>query len=138
MQQHYTNLMVTEMDEDDDVEMLSADEKHQNYKMLLKALRDTEDTSNITKEWMDEHMEFIVRMRGYFVDFQGLVQANTELEKDDARQAEVLMKNLEESINARNTFDVVVYRLMCIKVEYFVRKFIPSDDIADIFASLGI
>lgn len=128
--------MISEMD--DDEEMLSAEEKYQNYKMLLKALRDTEDTSNITKEWMQEHMDFIVRIRGYFVDFQGLVQAVTETEKEDARQAEVLMKNLEESINARNTFDVVIYRLMCIKLEYFVRKFVPSEDLADIFASLGI
>ena len=136
MQQHYQDMMISEMD--DDEEMLSAEEKYQNYKMLLKALRDTEDTSNITKEWMQEHMDFIVRIRGYFVDFQGLVQAVTETEKEDARQAEVLMKNLEESINARNTFDVVIYRLMCIKLEYFVRKFVPSEDLADIFASLGI
>lgn len=128
--------MVTEMDSDE--EMLSAEEKHQNYKMLLKALRDTEDTSNITKEWMQEHMDFIVRIRGCFEDFQRLAQAVTEPEKEDARQAEVLMKKLEHGINAHNTFDVTVYRLMCIKLEYFVRKFVPSEDLADIFASLGI
>ena len=128
--------MVTEMD--DDEEMISAEEKHQNYKMLLKALRDTEDTSNITKEWMEEHMNFIVRIRGCFDDFQRLSQAVTETEKEDARQAEILMKNLEQSINARGTFDLVIYRLMCLKLEYFVRKFVPDEDLADIFASMGI
>jgi DNA-binding SARP family transcriptional activator len=128
--------MVTEMD--DDEEMLSAEEKHSNYKMLLKALRDTEDISNITKHWMKEHMEFIVRIRGCFEDFQRLAQAVTEAEKEDARQAEVLMKNLEHSINAHDTFDITVYRLMCIKLEYFVRKFVPEEDLADIFASMGI
>lgn len=136
MQQDYNNLMITEMDEDE--EMLSAEEKHSNYKMLLKALRDTEDKSNITKEWMQEHMDFIVRIRGCFDDFQRLSQAVTDTELEDARQAEVLMSNLEQSINARGTFDVTVYRLMCIKLEYFVRKVVPEEDLADIFASMEL
>jgi hypothetical protein len=61
MQQHYQEKMMIEMD--DDEEMLTIDEKYKNYKMLLKALRDTEDISSITKEWMREHMDFILRIR---------------------------------------------------------------------------
>jgi hypothetical protein len=67
-----------------------------------------------------------------------LADAKTLDEKEDARQAEVLLKNLEQSINARGTFDAVVYRLMCLKLEYFTKKAIPEDDLSDIFASMGI
>lgn len=114
---------------------LSVEDKHANYMTLMRAIWHSTDRTDIDKWWKDEHSEFIMDMRKHFPDFNCIVIVDTTPEKtaeleENRRRCEVLMQNLEKSIQTTYNFDLVVYRLFALNLEPLVRQYIPEDDLS--------
>ena len=117
-------------------------QKHANYLKLMRVLIDVGDRTNIDQWWKDEHREFILAIRKHFEDFKCILVIVHDDEQrialeENKRRAEILMRNLENSIRANGTFDLQVYRLFAENVEPLVRQYIPKDELAEISEKLG-
>uniref|UniRef100_A0A6C0KEI2 Uncharacterized protein n=1 Tax=viral metagenome TaxID=1070528 RepID=A0A6C0KEI2_9ZZZZ len=117
-------------------------QKHANYLKLMRVLIDVGDRTHIDQWWKDEHREFIMNIRKHFEDFNCVLviaqddEQRTALE-ENKRRAEILMRNLENSIRVNGTFDIQVYRLFAENVEPLVRQYIPKDELDEISEQLG-
>ena len=117
-------------------------QKHANYLQLMRVLIDVGDRTHIDQWWKDEHREFIMNIRKHFEDFNCVLviaqddEQRTALE-ENKRRAEILMRNLENSIRVNGTFDIQVYRLFAENVEPLVRQYIPKDELDEISEQLG-
>ena len=117
-------------------------QKHANYLKLMRVLIDVGDRTHIDQWWKDEHREFIMNIRKHFEDFNCVLviaqddEQRTALE-ENKRRAEILMRNLENSIRVNGTFDILVYRLFAENVEPLVRQYIPKDELDEISEQLG-
>jgi hypothetical protein len=120
---------------------LSVEDKHANYMTLMRAIWHSTDRKDIDKWWKDEHKEFIMDMRKHFPDFNCVLILETTPEKtaeleENRRRCEVLMQNLEKSIQATDNFDLVVYRLFALNLEPIVRQHIPEDDLSALMGKM--
>ena len=120
---------------------LSVEDKHANYMTLMRAMWHSTDRKDIDKWWKDEHKEFIMDMRKHFPDFNHVLILETTPEKtaeleENRRRCEVLMQNLEKSIQATDNFDLVVYRLFALNLEPIVRQHIPEDDLSALMGKM--
>jgi hypothetical protein len=122
---------------------LSVEDKHANYMTLMRAIWHSTDRTDIDKWWKDEHKEFIMDMRKHFPDFNHVLILETTPEKtaeleENRRRCEVLMQNLEKSIQASDNFDLVVYRLFALNLEPIVRQHIPEDEITSLMGKMSM
>ena len=120
---------------------LSVEDKHANYMTLMRAIWHSTDRKDIDKWWKDEHKEFIMDMRKHFPDFNHVLILETTPEKtaeleENRRRCEVLMQNLEKSIQETDNFDLVVYRLFALNLEPIVRQHIPEDEITSLMGKM--
>ena len=120
---------------------LSVENKHANYMTLMRAIWHSTDRKDIDKWWKDEHKEFIMDMRKHFPDFNHVLIVETTPEKtaeleENRRRCEVLMQNLEKSIQATDNFDLVVYRLFALNLEPIVRQHIPEDEVTALMGKM--
>jgi hypothetical protein len=122
---------------------LSVEDKHANYMTLMRAIWHSTDRTDIDKWWKDEHKVFIMDMRKHFPDFNCVLISETTPEKtaeleENRRRCEVLMQNLEKSIQETDNFDLVVYRLFALNLEPIVRQHIPDDDLAALMGKMSM
>jgi hypothetical protein len=120
---------------------LSVEDKHANYMTLMRAIWHSTDRTDIDKWWKDEHKEFIMDMRKHFPDFNCVLIVETTPERtaeleENRRRCEVLMQNLEKSIQATDNFDLVVYRLFALNLEPIVRQHIPEDEVTALMGKM--
>lgn len=122
---------------------LSVEDKHANYMTLMRAIWHSTDRTDIDKWWKDEHKEFIMDMRKHFPDFNCVLIVETTPERteeleENRRRCEVLMQNLEKSIQATDNFDLVVYRLFALNLEPIVRQHIPEDEVTALMGKMSM
>lgn len=120
---------------------LTNEDKHANYMTLMRAIRQSTDRTDIDQWWKDEHKLFILKIRKHFPDFNYITILETTPEKKEAleenrRRCEVLIQNLEQSIQSTDNFDLVVYNIFAINLEPIVRQHIPEDDLVALMGKM--
>jgi len=108
--------------------METEDEKS-NYDIVQEAIEylESEDQDFVTTEWVEEHQNFFIKIRGEFPDFSAVNEDVRDLTfRNKAAKAEVLARKIE---NAKY-FDVIDYCYLC-KLCYELYQFCEDADADD-------
>jgi len=104
------------------------DEKS-NYDIVQEAIEylESEDQDFVTTEWVEEHQNFFIKIRGEFPDFSAVNEDVRDMEfRNNAARAEVLARKIE---NAKY-FDVIYYCQLC-KICYGLYQYCEDIDAED-------
>lgn len=113
------------------------EQKYHNYLMLMHAKRATREEMN--EQWMEMHAKNILMIRAHFEDMNCIIVPDDRDDlKENRRRTEILLQNLEQSINATGKFDVIVYRLFVENLEPIIRLVIPEEDLDHMFENMNL
>jgi hypothetical protein len=111
MEDSYEVLENITMEEDEETDIYS--DACENYCRLQRTVTFLTNDGRVTEEWMEEHRLHILKYRELFINFS---EIHEEIIDDDfrktARQAEVLLANLVQSIQANRFFNTRFYLML--------------------------
>jgi len=105
---------------------MEIEDKKSNYDIIMEAIEylESEDEEFVTTEWVDEHQNFFITIRGEFPDLSAVNEDIRDLTfRNIAANAEVLARKVE---NAKY-FDIISYCQMC-KLCYELYQFCQDED----------
>uniref|UniRef100_A0A6C0JYQ7 Uncharacterized protein n=1 Tax=viral metagenome TaxID=1070528 RepID=A0A6C0JYQ7_9ZZZZ len=116
---------------------ISDEEKHQNFKFILKTIQSIESGVDINESWMLKHSKKIKDYRSWVSNYE---YVNIEVEEPEfrmtCRQMELCIRSLFDSVLDTNTFDVSTYYTFNKCVQTIMDKLITADELADVMSSL--
>jgi hypothetical protein len=104
-------------------------DKKSNYDMIQEAIEyiTSVDQDFVSEEWMEEHQNFFITIRGEFPDFSSVNEDILDLNfRNKAARAEVLARKVEKA----RYFDVISYCELC-KLCYELYQYCEDVDADD-------
>ena len=99
--------------DDEDVRILSENQKYRNYLEITESIEHIKNGSRITEDWMEENKEIILKWRDWIENYSLI---NPEVSDIDFRRKcadiEVLLQHLCSMIKYSNTFEVKIYAIL--------------------------
>lgn len=108
---------------------MEVDDEKSNYDMVQEAIDylESEDQDFVSEEWVEEHQNFFIKIRGEFPDFSSVNEEVRDMNfRNTAARAEVLARKIE---NAKY-FDVIYYCQLC-KLCYELYQYCEDVDAED-------
>ena len=120
---------------------MDVEDETSNYDMVQEAIEylESEHEDFVSMEWIDDHQNFFIKIRGEFPDFSAVNEDVRDMNfRNNAARAEVLARKIE---NAKY-FDVINYCKLC-KICYELYQYCEKtdadeDDLASAFGKMNV
>lgn len=118
---------------------LTAQQRYENYKLLLDTDRFFKIKGNITPEWIEIHKQHILKYRTWYSDYSKIDENIIEPEfRKICKEIETLISYLVHQINTTNTFHIEFYRILNEHLKSMCQSQFGDEDLEDIMANMNL
>lgn len=137
MEDYYQELNAVTMEDDEETDVYS--DKYENYCRLQRTVTFLTNGGRVTEEWMEEHRRHILKYREIIPNYAEVNQDTDDMEfRKIARETEVLLSNLVESIRVNRFFNVRFYLIFNQHMVKLCAYFFSDDELELCMSKLSI